>query len=148
MPTDRHADHAVLDVFVGEWTVQAGLPDIPAGRVLFEWALDRTFLLQRSDIPRSPFPSSLAVIAPGATADSFTQHYFDSRGVVRVYRMILRERTWTLLRTEPDFTPLDFAQRFRGTVAADGNSIDGRWETSPDGESWELDFTLTYTRTG
>ena len=65
-----------------------------------------------------------------------------------MYRMTLREGVWTLLRTEPDFSPLDFAQRFQGTVAADGSSVDGRWETSPDGETWEPDFALSYTKIG
>jgi hypothetical protein len=106
------------------------------------------FLIQRSDIPKSVFPSSISIIARDAAAEGFTQHYFDSRGVVRVYRMSLREGVWTLLRSEPDFTPLQFAQRFQGTFAADGGSMDGRWESSPDGEKWELDFALSYTKIG
>jgi hypothetical protein len=32
------------------------------------------------------------------------------------------------------------------TFSADGNTIEGRWETSPDGRDWELDFELTYHR--
>ena len=146
--SDHDAALSALDVLVGEWTVQTGIPDVPPGRVVFEWALDRTFLVQRSEVPRSPFPSSLAVIARDAAAGGFTQYYFDSRGVVRVYRMTLRGGVWTLLRTEPDFSPLDFAQRFQGTVAADGSAVDGRWETSPDGETWEPDFALSYTKIG
>ena len=137
--SDHDAALSALDVLVGEWTVQTGIPDVPPGRVVFEWALDHTFLVQRSEVPRSPFPSSLAIIARDAAACGFTQHYFDSRGVVRV---------WTLLRTEPDFSPLDFAQRFQGTLAADGSPVDGRWETSPDGETWQPDFALSYTKIG
>lgn len=54
---------------------------------------------------------------------------------------------WTQLRTEPDFSPLDFAQRFEGRFSPDGDRIDARWETSPDGgQTWRLDFELTYTR--
>jgi len=38
-------------------------------------------------------------------------------------------------------------QRFEGTFSDDGNSIDARWETSRDGGvTWDLDFTITYTR--
>ena len=146
MPTDL-SDREALDVLTGEWTVQSSDPQVPPGRVVFEWALDRAFLVQRSEIPKSAFPSSISMIAHDATTGAFTQHYFDSRGVVRVYRMSLHDGVWTLLRTEPDFTPLDFAQRFVGTFVADGSAIDGRWETSPDGGvTWELDFALTYTR--
>ena len=79
--------------------------------------------------------------------DGYLQHYFDSRGVVRLYRMSLKDSTWTLLRTKPDFTPLEFSQRFVGTLAPDGSRIDGRWETSHDqGHSWDLDFPLSYFR--
>ncbi|MET0764823.1 MAG: hypothetical protein ABWY29_08155 [Blastococcus sp.] len=53
---------------------------------------------------------------------------------------------WTLSRTTPDFTPLDFAQRWVGRFSDDGETITGRWETSPDGIEWQLDFHLTYRR--
>jgi hypothetical protein len=60
--------------------------------------------------------------------------------------MTLDGRRWTLLRTAPDFTPLDFGQRFVAQLSADGATIDGRWKTSPDGQSWRRDFDLTYRR--
>jgi hypothetical protein len=53
---------------------------------------------------------------------------------------------WTLERHTPDFTPLAFHQRWQGTLSPDGHTIHGRWETSPDGQTWELDFDLTYHR--
>ena len=56
------------------------------------------------------------------------QHYFDSRGVARVYKMSVEEGVWKLWRDEPDFSPLDFSQRFTGTFSADGTTIAGRWE--------------------
>jgi hypothetical protein len=45
----------------------------------------------------------------------------------------------------PDFTPLDFWQRFTGRFSADGDTISGTWETG-DGSSWKKDFDLTYAR--
>ena len=114
---------------------------------MFEWALRGTFLIQRSDSPLPEFPDGLMIIAYDDEADRFTQHYFDSRGVVRIYRMTLSDGLWTLLRTEADFTPLLFAQRYQGRFSPDGNTIDGQWETSEDGgEHWQVDFPLTYTR--
>jgi hypothetical protein len=53
---------------------------------------------------------------------------------------------WTLERHTPDFSPLPFHQRWTSTFGSDGRSIEGRWETSPDGSRWELDFALTYRR--
>lgn len=40
--------------------------------------------------------------------------------------MALDDGVWTLLGTEPDFSPLDFAQRFVGTISPDGTTIDAR----------------------
>src|SRR5918993_347618 len=48
----------------------------------------------------------------------------------------------------PDFSPLDFAQRFTGTFSDDGTTIAGRWEIAHDGSTWEHDFDLTYVRVG
>ncbi|HEY0812585.1 MAG TPA: hypothetical protein VGE11_04840 [Pseudonocardia sp.] len=71
----------------------------------------------------------------------------DSRGVTRLYRMPLAGGVWTLLRTEADVTPLDFAQRFTGEFSYDAAAIEGRWEQSHDGgRMWELDFAITYRR--
>ena len=75
------------------------------------------------------------------------QHYFDSRGVARVYEMTFDGRVWTLLRETPDFSPLDFAQRFEGVFSEDGERIEGRWEIKHEAD-WELDFHQTYTRVG
>jgi hypothetical protein len=46
----------------------------------------------------------------------------------------------------PDFTPLDFRQRFTGTFSEDLNTISGAWEKAANGGGWEHDFTLTYRR--
>lgn len=137
---------ARLEALVGEWTERVAIPDTPVGRATFEWALGGQFLIQRSEIQDPEIPDSVSVIAVDQTGEAYTQHYFDSRGVVRIYAMTLTERSWTLVRTEPDFTPLNFCQRFTATIAEDGDTIDGAWETSADGVHWELDFNLTFTK--
>ncbi|MGI8505289.1 MAG: hypothetical protein ACR2MK_00530 [Solirubrobacteraceae bacterium] len=78
--------------------------------------------------------------------DKYLQHYFDSRGVARIYETSFKGAVWTLARTAPDLSPLDFAQRFTGTFSAERSTIEGRWEISNDGSRWEHDFDLTYTR--
>jgi hypothetical protein len=144
-PETRDPRLAALDIFVGEWIEQVEIPDAPPGRSLFEWDLKGSFLVQRALSPLPEYPDGLMIIS--LAPDGYLQHYFDSRGVVRLYQMSLEGRTWTLLRTAADFSPLDFSQRFVGTISADGNRIDGRWETSYDrGQTWELDFPLSYTR--
>jgi hypothetical protein len=133
-----------LDPFVGEWSMEASLAPGVTGRANFEWALDRQFLVERSVVPGAP--DSLAIISLDHDGATFTQHYFDSRGVVRLYSMTVDDGTWILLRDKPDFTPLDFYQRYVGQFSADGSTITGRWETSPDGVSWEKDFDLNYVK--
>ena len=141
---------AALDILVGTWTAHIdhpALPDIPDGTVTFSWALDGKYPMQRSIIPQPYFPDSESLIAPGDEAGTYTRHYFDTRGVSRLLHMRLAEGVWTLRRTDPDFSPLDFWQRFEGHFSEDGDRIEGRWEQSHDGgATWELDVPVTYTR--
>lgn len=148
---------ARLEVFAGEWVMEArfpGGPPVPASpaadgpmvRSQFEWALDRQFLLQRTEIPIPEAPDSLAIISTDLETGAYTQHYYDSRGVVRLYAMTLADGVWTLTRESPDFTPLDFRQRFAGTFSEDQNTITGAWESARNDDEWEHDFALTYRR--
>jgi hypothetical protein len=143
---------ARLEPFVGEWRIEAPAFPLPtelaaAARTTFEWILGGTFLLQRSSLPVPEAPDGLSVIGTD-DEDGYTQHYFDSRGIARLYAMTFDGRAWTLERRAPDFTPLSFHQRWLGSFSADGGTIEGRWETSPDGRDWELDFELAYRRAG
>ena len=142
-----------LDVLVGEWILEAQFPgdeqaprEGPRGLSRFEWALDRQFLLQRTEIPVPEAPDSLAIIGVDPETGAYTQHYYDSRGVVRLYAMSFADGVWTLTRESPDFSPLDFRQRFTGTFSQDANTISGAWEKCFSGADWEHDFTLTYRR--
>lgn len=150
---DRREERlARLEPFIGEWRIDA--PAFPlepaladAARSAFEWTLGGAFLVQRSAIPVAAAPDALSVVALD-DGDGYTQHYFDSRGIVRIYAMTFDGREWTLQRSSPDFSPLSFHQRWIAAFSSDRRTIDGRWESSPDGEAWELDFALSYRRTG
>jgi len=142
---------ARLDVFVGEWVVEARFPGeqplvVPTASARFEWALDGRFLLQRTEVPIPEAPDTLSIIAVDPETGGYTQHYFDTRGVVRLYAMSLDAGVWTLTRESPDFSALDFRQRFVGTFGADGTTITGAWELSHDDAGWEHDFDLTYRK--
>jgi hypothetical protein len=146
---DDLRDARDLERFIGDWEVAFELPGMPAepGRTTFEWLLGRRFVLQRSGADHPDAPEGYVVIsADHRRDDGYLQHYFDSRGVVRLYEMDFDGAEWTLTRMSPDFSPLDFAQRWIGSFSDDGNTIEGRWETSPDGREWQLDFRLTYRR--
>lgn len=140
-----------LDPFIGEWRMTASFPPGQpgsgvVGRTVFERALGGQILVQRAEVPHPDAPDVLAIISRDPGGEEYSQHYFDSRGVVRLYAMTFSGGVWTLLRDSPDFSPLDFSQRFTGTFSADGRTIRGRWEASADGLSWRPDFDLTYTK--
>ena len=146
---EEHA--APLGVFVGEWTLEPDFPGAPPmdmrGRVVWEWMEGGRFLVQRWEVAAPEAPDGIAIIGFDEGRGTYLQHYFDSRGVARVYEMGLGEGLWTLSRTKPDFSDLNFWQRFEGRFGEDGRTIEGRWETSQDaGATWELDFHMTYRR--
>ena len=133
-----------LVAFVGQWDLAVDLPGAAdvRGRVTFD--LMGEALVQRTTVPVHEAPDSCCVVI--RHDDRFIQHYFDSRGVARLYEMSFDGKTWTLERIKPDFTPLEFAQRFVGTFNADGTTITGEWQSSPIGHEWTRDFGLTYQR--
>jgi hypothetical protein len=139
-----------LEPFVGEWSLVAAFGDEPAdvgAWVSFEWLPGERFLVQRWEVPIPEAPDGIAIIGADPEREGgYLQHYFDSRGVARVYKMSLDDGVWKLWRHEPDLSPLDFEQRFSGTFGDDGTTIAGSWEMCHDGTTWEHDFDLTYKK--
>ena len=134
-----------LDALVGEWTLEAVPPGGPpwpgnAG-VTFESMEGGQFLIQRWHIDVPEAPDGIAIIGAGDEPESFRQHYFDSRGVHRVYEMTFGGGVWKLWRDDPN----PFPQRFTGTFGDDGRTIAGRWEKHEDG-AWSTDFDLNYSK--
>ncbi len=142
---------AALNVLVGEWSMEARFEDMPPAdvdaRVVFEWLTGGQLLVQRWSVPLPGAPDGIALIGRDSTTNGrYLQHYFDSRGVARVYQMTLDDGLWKLWRDEADYSPLDFAQRFTGAISSDGQGIVGTWEICQDGESWRHDFDLSYRK--
>jgi hypothetical protein len=140
-----------LDSLIGEWEVVATLDGEQMSRsiTIFKWIAGGDFLFQRSEVAelaelwQGRAPTWLtSVIGADDPSGSFAYLYADSRGVHRAYEMTLDDREW---RIRGQAGP-QFHQRFAGVFSEDGTRIEGRWERSPDGASWELDFELTYTR--
>jgi hypothetical protein len=149
--TDDAGPLQALEPLVGVWSMVPVFRDMPpvgdGARVSFEWLPGKRFLVERWEVPVQAAPDGVAVIGPDPRREGgYLQHYFDSRGVARVYKMSFEGGTWKLWRDEADFSPLDFAQRYSGRFSDDGRTIAGAWEISHDGESWEHDFDLTYVK--
>ncbi len=142
---------AALDVFVGEWALEPRFDDVRTNdggaRVMFEWLSGHQFLIERWSVPVPEAPDGIAIIGVDpSTEGGYVQHYFDARGVARIYRMLLADNVWTLRREQADYSPLDFRQRYAGKIADDGQSISGTWEICHDGVMWERDFDLSYRK--
>jgi hypothetical protein len=131
---------------VGEWAIEATHPALPdtaiSGQATFEWLEDQRFLIQRSRYDHAEMPDAVAV--SGIVDGTPAMHYFDSRGVHRVFAVDITGDTWRYWNDTPGF-----AQRFTGTLSDDDGVIDGRAELSrDDGATWALDLAITYRRIG
>jgi len=138
-----------LQPLVGTWDVSVTFPggEPLSGAVTeFEFMDGGLFLIQRWTVPVPEAPDGIALIGHDEGSGKLLQHYFDTRGVARVYEMSLQDGVWTLERTTPDFSPLGFWQRFSGTFSEDGRTVEGAWEICHDEATWEHDFGMTYTR--
>jgi hypothetical protein len=138
-----------LQPFIGEWSVEGrhvALPNVVIrGRTVFEWWGDRAFLIQRSTVDHPDFPDSISVIGATRPGGGLTQHYFDTRGVHRLFDMTFGRGVWTLSRKAVGTS--DFDQRMNARFSADGNTITGDFEVrDPGSQEMRHDFSLTYTR--
>jgi hypothetical protein len=142
--TERSPELAAFDRLVGAWTFEATHPMFPStvvhGRMTYEWLEGERFLVQRSSNDHSDFPDSISVIG-FADEEQLTAHYYDSRGVFRVYRMAMEGDTLRMWRDEPGFR-----QRMEGTLSEDGATLPWAGQLSRDDETWEDDLTVLYTR--
>jgi hypothetical protein len=142
-----------LSVLIGKWEFESTKDGgfLGRGSATFEWIEDGAFVLERAvDLPspdtdpdwvaHSPMPVT-AIIGFDDTTLEHVMLYSDARGVFRIYRMTLDSDTWQVWRAAPGFH-----QRYIGAIRDEGRTIQGRWESSPDGEAWEPDFDLTYRR--
>jgi hypothetical protein len=129
-------------VLLGAWTTVATHPMLPGivvrGTASIEWLEGEKFLVVRARNDHPDFPDSLSVIGD---TDGFRMHYFDSRGVYRIYETAISERAWDCARDVPSFS-----QRFTGTFEDGGNTISGLWKLSEDDETWADDLRITYRR--
>ncbi len=142
MQDDARTQLMRLDALTGTWTTEGTHPLLPdavvRGRATFEWLGDRGFQVWRSHSDHPEIPDALAVT--GVTDGRLSMHYFDSRGVHRLYSVAVDEGTWRFWRTAADLS-----QRATGIVGADTVTVRG--ELSSDGTSWEDDLALTFRRT-
>jgi hypothetical protein len=136
------SDLEQLGVLVGSWVTEGHhplLPDAVTGRAEYEWLEGGRFLVCRSSSDHPQVPDALSVT--GVTDGRLTMHYFDSRGVFRVYSVVVAPGTWRFSLDAPDFS-----QRTTYTLGDDRDTVTSRGEYSRDGAAWEEDLALTFRR--
>jgi hypothetical protein len=68
-------------------------------------------------------------------------HYFDVRGVTRVFDLEITDDGWAMVRLDPEF-----AQRYT-TRFVGPDAMESEGEFSADGgTTWEHDFSMSYAR--
>jgi hypothetical protein len=94
------APAAPLAALIGDWTLEAAFPQMGpggvGGRCTFEWMPGERFLVQRWEVDEPNAPDGVAILGPDPGGLGYHQHYFDSRGVARVYEMSLDDGVWRL----------------------------------------------------
>ena len=142
-----------FEPLIGEWHGEGEFPDPPM-RMSVEATIERfgEFLVLRSAGEPAEMPDTLSIIGGAAPGEPQPMHYFDSRGVKRLFLTTVEGSTWRIWRAPgEDWKSPDgpgFNQRFIGEISADGRTIEARWErgTGDAGDRWELDFPMTYVR--
>jgi hypothetical protein len=137
-----------LTVLIGEWTTLGAHPLLPGktfhGRATFTWLEAGAFLLYQSHIDEPDIPDGVAILGTDdATPDAGAMLYYDVRNVSREYRWTISRNVLTWSRNEPGFS-----QRMVLTIAEDGQSMEARGQMSREGQTWEPDLQLTYSRVG
>ena len=137
----------ILDRAVGTWDVTGTHPMIPGetvrGRVTFERIEGGAFIRMHSKMEDARFPENVAIFGTDDGNGTCTMLYFDVRGVARKYDVALHDDGFTWSREAP---PPQFAQRFRVTIAKDGQSMESAGSMKKEGKDWEPDLSMSYVR--
>jgi hypothetical protein len=139
---------------VGAWTTEATHPDVPgttvSGAAEVQWLEGERFLIFRAHNDHPDFPDSIAIIGD---TDGLRMHYFDSRGVHRIYEMRVTDDGWEIARDaarrdapEIGRDAPEFSQRLTVTFEGDDNTMAGRSKLSFDDKTWQDDLQITYRR--
>lgn len=140
----RSAALKPLNALVGIWStefIHVALPNPVRGQATFEWLEGGQFLIVRSFAEDSRVPEMIGIIGADASGEGLVEHYFDSRGVSRVYQMSLHGGIWKVWRDVPGFS-----QRSEGRFSDDSKTIKVLGELCRDDITWERDWEQIYTK--
>ena len=143
-----------FEPLIGEWRGEGEMPTEPPTRMSVEARIECLGELVVFSSTGEPdgVPSSVSIIGGAPDGEPQPMHYFDARGVKRLYLTTRAGAIWTIWRAPGEdwngpHGP-GFNQRFIGQISVDGRTIEGRWERGigDAGDEWETDFAMTYVR--
>ncbi len=127
-----------IDRLLGSWVFtmhHSGLAEPVTGHQRYERVLDGAFVLQHWTYDHPDFPDALALLSEQQC------HYFDVRGIVRIFDLEIDEAGWSMVHLDQAFSQR-FQTQFQGPDVMTGSG-----EASGDGgATWQPDFTITYQR--
>ena len=143
-----------FEVLIGAWHGEGELPTDPPLKLTVDATIERLgeFIVFSTVGEPAAVPDTISIIGGAPDGEPQPMHYFDSRGVQRLFLMALEGSTLKIWRAPgEDWNGPNgpgFNQRFIGEISTDENSIQGRWERGmgADGNEWEIDFPISYVR--
>jgi len=137
----------------GRWTSASTHPAFPgkviAGSVEVEWLEGEKFLIMRAQVDHPDFPNSISIVGD---TDGLRMHYFDSRGVYRLYEVTVDEHSCTMAmdRSSPAHSfaasHAPFSQRLTYTFESGDETMSLASQLSEDEEHWDDDLQATFRR--
>jgi hypothetical protein len=143
-----------FEPLIGRWHGDGEIPIEPPMKLSVEATIERLgeFIVLRSMGEPAEVPDSISIIGGAPAGEAQPMHYFDARGVQRLFLTTVEGSTWRIWRAPGEdwngpHGP-GFNQRFIGEISANGRTIEGRWERGMGdaGDEWELDFPFIYVR--
>lgn len=129
---------SALDRLLGTWQFSmqhSAMAEPIAGRQRYERVLNGAFLLLHWSYDHPDFPDALALLSESQ------YHYFDVRGIIRIFDFNVDDTGWSMVRLDEEFS-----QRV-GTRFDGPDVMISAGELSRDtGASWQHDFTMISRR--
>jgi hypothetical protein len=113
----------------------SALAEPVTGRQRYERVLDGAYILLTWTYDHPDFPDALAMLSSEA------MHYFDVRGITRVFGLEIDAAGWSTIRLDPEFS-----QRTSSTFEGPDATHTTGEDSSDHGVTWRRDFTMTSTR--
>jgi hypothetical protein len=141
-----------MDLLFGEWEASGQMDlDGQTIKVIGHTTIEPLgeFVVLRSTVQPPEFPDSISIIGGGPEGEPAPMHYFDERGVQRLYLSTVGDGRWVIWRGDESWRESPgHNQRYVGEISPDGSKITGAWERGlgEAGDRWEQDFTLDYQR--